>query len=119
MFVIILLINFLFTGPVLVGIPVLAKDRLPEDAAAFGMLMAAFAIGNLVGALASGAIRLKPGNIGGIHGCHWRLRHRDGRARLDWLTWEGMAILCRAWVNERLHQRRVDHTAAEEHAASR
>lgn len=95
MFLIILLINFLFTGPVLVGIPVLAKDRLPEGAAAFGMLMAAFAIGNLIGALASGAIRLKPGNIGmvstaviGVFGVGMAVLGSIGS------TWEGMAILC-------------------------
>ena len=94
MFLIISLINFLFTGPVLVGIPVLAKDRLPEGAAAFGMLMAAFAIGNLTGALASSAIRLKPHNIGvvstaviGIFGIGMALLGSIGS------TWEGMAIL--------------------------
>ncbi len=34
-------INFLFAGPVVIGIPVIASTRLPEGAAAFGMLMAA------------------------------------------------------------------------------
>ena len=93
MFLIILLINFLFTGPVLVGIPVLARTGC-QGAAAFGMLMAAFAIGNLIGALASGAIRLKPYNIGvvstaviGIFGIGMALLGSIGS------TWEGMAIL--------------------------
>jgi MFS family permease len=41
MFLIIMAVNFLFTGPLLVGIPVLANQRLPEGALAFGLLMSA------------------------------------------------------------------------------
>jgi MFS family permease len=48
--------NFLFSGPLLVGIPVLANTRFPEGAMAFGMIMSAYAAGNLVGILAAGAL---------------------------------------------------------------
>jgi MFS family permease len=49
-------VNFLLIGPIMVGIPVLADQRLPEGAAAFGLLMSAFAGGNLIGMLASGSL---------------------------------------------------------------
>jgi MFS family permease len=48
--------NFFFTGPLLVGIPVLANQRLAEGAVAFGLLMSAYAGGNLSGYLWSGAL---------------------------------------------------------------
>ena len=56
MFLIIMAMNFLFTGPLLVGIPVLADQRLPEGAVAFGLLMSAYAGGNLAGYLLAGAL---------------------------------------------------------------
>ena len=56
MFLIITAMNFLFTGPLLVGIPVLANQRLPEGAVAFGLLMSAYAGGNLVGYLLAGSL---------------------------------------------------------------
>jgi len=49
-------VNFLFVGPLLVGIPVLAARRLPEGAMAFGLLMSAFSAGNLGGFLAAGML---------------------------------------------------------------
>jgi MFS family permease len=54
MFVLLAAINFLFVGPILVGIPVLADQRLPEGARAFGYLMSAFAGGNLIGLVLAG-----------------------------------------------------------------
>lgn len=48
--------NFLLIGPILVGIPVLAAQRLPEGAAAFGLLMSAFSGGNLIGYIVTGAL---------------------------------------------------------------
>jgi len=42
-------INFLITGPIEVGLPLLAFSRLPEGAAAFGLILAAFGGGSLVG----------------------------------------------------------------------
>jgi len=48
MFLVLTAVNFLLIGPLLVGIPVLADQRLPEGAVAFGLLMSAFAGGSLV-----------------------------------------------------------------------
>ena len=56
MFLIITAMNFLFTGPLLVGIPVLANQYLPEGAVAFGLLMSASAGGNLAGYLLAGSL---------------------------------------------------------------
>jgi MFS family permease len=56
MFLITAAMNFLFTGPLLVGIPVLANQRLPERAVAFGLLMSAYAGGNLAGYLLAGSL---------------------------------------------------------------
>jgi MFS family permease len=55
-FLVIAAVNFLFVGPILVGIPVLADQRLAEGAVAFGLLMSAFAVGNLVGFVLAGAL---------------------------------------------------------------
>ena len=51
-------VNLFAVGPLMVGIPLLAHDRLPSGAMAFGVLMAAFAIGNLAGYGAAGGTRL-------------------------------------------------------------
>ena len=56
MFVILITINLLVVGPLLVGIPVIAHERLPQGAMAFGVLMAAFSVGNLVGYLVAGSL---------------------------------------------------------------
>jgi MFS family permease len=56
MFMVVTAVNFLFVGPLLVGIPVLASQRLPEGAVAFGLLMSAYAGGNLVGYLLAGSL---------------------------------------------------------------
>src|SRR5512133_2559524 len=48
------LINLLFLGPLLIGIPVMADTRLTEGAVAFGLIMSAFAGGNLLGAALAG-----------------------------------------------------------------
>ncbi|MCB0911246.1 MAG: MFS transporter [Propionibacteriaceae bacterium] len=55
--VIIALANFLLTGPLLVGLPVLAANRLGEGAAAFGMILSGYALGNLVGMGIAGSTR--------------------------------------------------------------
>ncbi len=54
MFILLAFINFLFVGPVMVGIPVLADTRLVEGAQAYGYLMSAFAGGNLAGMVMAG-----------------------------------------------------------------
>jgi MFS family permease len=56
MFLILAAVNFFFTGPLLVGIPVLADQYLPEGAVAFGLLMSAFAGGSLLGILLAGIL---------------------------------------------------------------
>jgi MFS family permease len=56
MFMVLMSINFLLMGPLMVGIPVLADQRLTEGAAAFGLLMSAFAGGNLGGFLLAGSL---------------------------------------------------------------
>lgn len=56
MFVVMAATNFLIIGPLLVGIPVLAVQRLPEGAVAFGLLMSAYAGGNLGGYLIAGSL---------------------------------------------------------------
>jgi MFS family permease len=60
-FIVILAANFLFVGPLLVGMPVLAQTRLAEGAVAFGLVMSAYGGGNLAGILLAGALpRPKP-----------------------------------------------------------
>lgn len=56
MFIVMTAVNFLFNGPLLVGIPVLADQRLAEGATAFGLLMSAYSGGNLAGFLLAGAL---------------------------------------------------------------
>jgi len=56
LFLILAAVNFFFTGPLLVGIPVLADQYLPEGAVAFGLLMSAFAGGSLIGILLAGIL---------------------------------------------------------------
>ena len=63
MFLVLSAVNFLLIGPLLVGIPVLADQRLPEGAVAFGMLMSAFAGGNLLGFLIAGSLPRPTGNV--------------------------------------------------------
>jgi len=57
MILVLIAINFLVVGPLMVGIPVLAHDRLPQGATAFGLLMGAFSVGNLIGYLLAGSLR--------------------------------------------------------------
>lgn len=57
MFMVLIAINLLVVGPLLVGIPVLAHERLSQGAMAFGVLMAAFSIGNLAGYVVAGSLR--------------------------------------------------------------
>jgi MFS family permease len=51
------LFNFLFLGPLLVGIPLLARAHLAEGVVAFGLIMSGFAGGNLAGAVVAGNTR--------------------------------------------------------------
>jgi MFS family permease len=56
MFLLLAAVNFLLIGPLLVGIPVLADQHLPEGAMAFGLLMSAFSGGNMAGYLLAGSL---------------------------------------------------------------
>jgi len=51
MFIVVTAVNFLFIGPMLVGIPVLAHQYLPEGAVAYGLLVSSLAGGSLAGYL--------------------------------------------------------------------
>ncbi len=64
MFLLLAAVNFLFTGPFIIGIPVIAISRLTEGAAAFGIIMASFGIGSLIGIIASGIIKINPKKLG-------------------------------------------------------
>jgi MFS family permease len=56
LFILMVAANFLFNGPVIVGIPVLADVRMAGSAAAYGTIMSAFGGGNLLGILASNSL---------------------------------------------------------------
>jgi MFS family permease len=51
LFILMVAANFLFVGPLMVGIPVLANTRLAGGAAAYGIILGAFGGGNLLGIL--------------------------------------------------------------------
>lgn len=66
-FILMIGINFLVTGPFEVGIPVLADHNLTEGAAAFGILMSAYGGGALLGLILAGALpKPKPSIFGPI-----------------------------------------------------
>jgi MFS family permease len=56
-FGLIALVNLLMTGPISVGIPVLADTRYSGGAAAFGIILSAFGGGSLLGVIVAGARR--------------------------------------------------------------
>ena len=74
MFLVVAAVNFLFIGPVMVGVPVLANDYLPEGAVAFGLLLSSLAGGNLIGYFAAAQLPRPDGKalryllIGGMAG---------------------------------------------------
>lgn len=49
-------INLLVVGPFIIAVPLIAYDRLPEGAAAFGAILSAMGGGALVGMVAAGAL---------------------------------------------------------------
>ena len=61
MFILIAVANFAFGGPIIVGVPYLANTRFPEGAAAFGLIIAGYAGGNLLGVILCGVLpKLSP-----------------------------------------------------------
>jgi MFS family permease len=65
-FFIIAMMNFLVTGPISVGIPVLANSKLADGAAAFGILMSAYGGGSLLGIALAGTLPKPPEKRMGI-----------------------------------------------------
>ncbi|HEX9268817.1 MAG TPA: MFS transporter [Candidatus Limnocylindria bacterium] len=53
------LVNASFTGPMSVGLPLLVRDVLRADARAFGLITAAGGVGEIVGGLFVGQVRLR------------------------------------------------------------
>jgi MFS family permease len=67
LFLLIVALNVLVMGPLFVGIPLLARTRLAEGAAAFGIIMSAFGGGALLGIILSGMLPpLKPERFGTV-----------------------------------------------------
>jgi MFS family permease len=48
--------NMAIAGPMAVGVPVLAQTRFPEGAAALGIIMSGYGIGNLAGMIGAGSL---------------------------------------------------------------
>lgn len=64
-FIVSMMINFLLSGPLTIGIPVLADTQYAEGAAAFGIIMSGFGGGALLGIIMAGALpRPKPMYMG-------------------------------------------------------
>jgi MFS family permease len=60
-------INFLFAGPLVVGVPVLADARFPQGAAGFGIVIAGLGGGALVGTLLAGLLPApRPARLGPV-----------------------------------------------------
>lgn len=59
----VLAVNFLAVGPLLVGVPVLAHERLPGGAQAYGAILSAFGGGSLAGLAVAGAARRPPARL--------------------------------------------------------
>lgn len=68
LFGLIALANLFVVGPVFVGIPVLAQSRFAQGAAAFGFIISAHGLGNLVGMIAAAALPRPQGRLFGILG---------------------------------------------------
>jgi MFS family permease len=65
-FILLIAINLLVTGPFEVGIPVLADRNLIEGATAFGILMSAYGGGALLGIILAGVLPKPKGALFGI-----------------------------------------------------
>ena len=65
LFTIIVAVNFLIVGPMLVGIPVLAADRLSHGAEGYGIVMSTFGGSSLLGIVAGGLLPRPPARLMG------------------------------------------------------
>jgi len=71
-FILIAFANLFVTGPLTVGIPALADQRLTQGAAAFGIIMSGFGGGSLIGILLSGFLPRPPArHMGLLLGVVW------------------------------------------------
>jgi MFS family permease len=95
MFVLLAVANFAFGGPVLVGIPYLANVRFPEGAAAYGMIIAGYAGGNLLGIILSGSLPKMNQQILKFFMVVMFLLFGAGTSSLAWIgqTWAAFAVL--------------------------
>lgn len=86
-------LNVLIVGPLVVGIPVLADARLAEGAAAFGIIMAAFSGGNLIGIIVAGMIHTYRGT--GVLTLLLVIIFGAGMIAMGFITttWAGAAIM--------------------------
>jgi len=94
-FVLLAVANFAFAGPFIVGIPYLANIRFAEGAAAFGLVTAGYAGGNLLGIILSGTLP-RPGRSAiKILMVVMFAAFAIGTAALGWIdqTWLAMADL--------------------------
>ena len=95
MFILIAVANLAFGGPVVVGIPYLANTRFPEGAAAFGLITAGYAGGNLLGILLSGALPKMAQKTMKVFMLAMFASFTVGIAAMAWVnsTWLAMTIL--------------------------
>ena len=59
-FLVIAALTMLGNAPIIIGVPVLADERLPNGAAAFGILMSGYGAGSLIGIILSGLLPNPP-----------------------------------------------------------
>ncbi len=87
--------NLFTIGPLFVGVPVLADTRLPEGAAALGMILSGFAFGNLLGVVTAGSITRPSPRVLGAIVIGLFLTFGLGLASFAWTasTWRAVAVM--------------------------
>ena len=74
LFILIGAANVFITGPMVVGVPVIADTRLPQGAAAFGIIMSFYGGGSLLGTLIAGMLpKPSPQRLGIVLLLTWSL----------------------------------------------
>jgi MFS family permease len=99
-FIVIAAANLLFSGPVGVGMPVLANSRLAEGAAAFGLILSGYAGGNLIGILLAGTLPHPKSDPARFLTVGLLIVFAFGLASFAWLTstWMIFAVMLAAGV---------------------
>jgi Major Facilitator Superfamily len=92
--------NFCMMGPLLVGVPVLASERLPQGAAAFGLIVSSYAFGNLFGMVGAGSLPRPSNKLFGLlaSGLFLAFGLIFGSFGLVSSTWVAMALMAIAGV---------------------